>query len=324
MPKVSVIIPVYKAEPYIEKCARSLFEQTLDSIEYIFINDSTPDKSMEVLNRVVEDYPQRKEQIKILHHDINKGISTTRNTGLKNATSDFIIHCDSDDWVDADLYEKLYNKAVEDKADVVMCDHKIIKNEDSKIIIQFFDKNNKICLKALLTAKLSPFLWNKLIKKKLYEDNQIHFPDGINIREDFYVLIKLFYFATKISKISDAYYYYRIHDYSISRAFRIDENPDFWESRIKASELAYDFLESAKGGMNFKQDILNSKLILKKLLILSSTKNTQLRKIFPESNSNIFKSNLPFSHKLIIWSSVKGYFLFPFLKFLSKVKNRIN
>ena len=113
--KVSVCIPVYGVEKYIERCARSLFEQTMkDDIEFIFVNDCTPDKSIEVLQKVLEEYPNRKEQVKIIHHEINRGVSAARKTALMNSHGEYIIFCDSDDWVDTNLYEVMYKKAVEE------------------------------------------------------------------------------------------------------------------------------------------------------------------------------------------------------------------
>lgn len=100
MIKVSVIIPVYNVEKYIEHCARSLMEQTLMDIEYIFVDDCTPDHSMEILQRVLTDYPERLESIRIIHHTQNSGLATVRNTGLQIAQGEYIIHCDSDDWVE--------------------------------------------------------------------------------------------------------------------------------------------------------------------------------------------------------------------------------
>ena len=114
MYKVSIITPVYNAGPYIERCARSLFGQTLDSLEYIFVNDCTPDNSMEVLAAVMEEYPERKPHVKILNHTVNTGQSGARKDGMAIASGEFIIHCDADDWVDLDTYERLYNKAIED------------------------------------------------------------------------------------------------------------------------------------------------------------------------------------------------------------------
>ena len=103
--KVSVIIPVYGVEKYIERCAISLFEQTLDSIEYIFINDCTPDKSIDILKGIIAKYPKRAPHVRILNMLRNSGQAAVRITGLKNTKGNYIAHCDSDDWVDKNFYE---------------------------------------------------------------------------------------------------------------------------------------------------------------------------------------------------------------------------
>lgn len=108
MPKVSVIIPVYGVEKYIERCARSLFEQTLEDMEFIFVDDSTRDNSIDILLEVINEYPQRKNQIKILTHEVNKGLPAARQTGIKAAKGDYIAHCDSDDWVTPNAYQEMY------------------------------------------------------------------------------------------------------------------------------------------------------------------------------------------------------------------------
>ena len=120
--RISVIVPIYNVKLYIERCVRSLMEQTLENIEFIFVNDCTPDDSMDILHYVLEEYPKRREQIKIIEHETNRGISAVRNTGLKNATGQYIIYCDSDDWVEKNMYEKLLVKALETSADIVGCD----------------------------------------------------------------------------------------------------------------------------------------------------------------------------------------------------------
>ena len=117
--KVSVCIPVYGVEKYIEKCARTLFEQTLQEIEYIFVDDCTQDRSMEILQKVLEEYPHRKAQVKIIHHEKNGGLVAARNTALKHVSGEYVIHCDPDDWVELDLYEIMYHEAVAQGADMV-------------------------------------------------------------------------------------------------------------------------------------------------------------------------------------------------------------
>ena len=122
--KVSVCIPVYGVEKYIERCARSLFEQTMrDGIEFIFVNDCTPDKSIEILEKVLAEYPHRKKQTQIINHEKNSGLVAARKTGLAHATGEYIIHCDSDDWVELNMYEKMYHAAKAADADMVYCDY---------------------------------------------------------------------------------------------------------------------------------------------------------------------------------------------------------
>ena len=122
MPKVSIIVPVYGVEQYIERCARSLFEQTYMNIEYVFVNDVTPDKSIIILNQVTEDYPQRSKDVKIVTHSTNRGVSAARNTGLAAATGDYLLYVDSDDYLCKDAVEQLVNKAEEKNADIVLFD----------------------------------------------------------------------------------------------------------------------------------------------------------------------------------------------------------
>lgn len=165
MVKVSVIIPIFKTEKFIERCVRSLMEQTLDSIEYIFVNDCTPDKSVDIIERVVEDYPHRKNFIKIMSHEKNLGLASTRNTGLTVATGDYIIHCDSDDWVDKNAYELMYLKAIKTDADIVVSDYYKDYPNFSQVQKQNYPANSISCIKEMLRGNLHCGTWNKLIKK---------------------------------------------------------------------------------------------------------------------------------------------------------------
>ena len=121
-PKVSVIIPVYNVEKYIERCARSLFGQTLDDIEYIFIDDCSTDNSIFIMQNILEEYPKRKNSVKIIRHSVNKGVGQTRQDGIDVASGQYLIHCDPDDWVDASIYQKLYSEAILKSAEMVICD----------------------------------------------------------------------------------------------------------------------------------------------------------------------------------------------------------
>ena len=103
-PKVSVIIPVYNVEKYIERCARSLLEQSLKDIEYIFVDDCSPDNSITMLENILKEYPERQPLVKILFHEPNRGLAYTRQEGVDAAKGEYIIHCDSDDWVEPEMY----------------------------------------------------------------------------------------------------------------------------------------------------------------------------------------------------------------------------
>ena len=132
MPKVSVIVPVYGVEKYVERCARSLFEQTLDDIEYLFIDDCTPDKSIEILKKVLKDYPQRNNQVIIHRMESNSGQAAVRKWGMLNSTGDYVIHCDS---VDDD--ERVGCSTVAEGSDTTdgdgrACTHGTARIEDGK------------------------------------------------------------------------------------------------------------------------------------------------------------------------------------------------
>ena len=120
--KVSICVPVYGGEKYIANCARSLFGQTYDNIEYVFVNDCTKDRSIEVVQQVVEEFPHRKSSLKIVNHEKNSGLAASRRTGVENATGDYFLYIDEDDYLEQDAISRYVARAVETDADMVMAD----------------------------------------------------------------------------------------------------------------------------------------------------------------------------------------------------------
>ena len=208
-PKVSILVPIFKVSLYIEKCARSLFEQTFEDIEYIFVNDATPDDSVEKLQKIIECYPNRANCIQILHHSENKGLAVTRNTALNASKGSYISVVDSDDYIEPDMIEMLYQKAIDDNADIVVSDI-IFEYPEKKIIIyeQVSDNKEDYFRDIILNEKFHSFLCDKLVKRSLYLNTECTVPDGLNFLEDRYVMTRLCYFANKISKIDKAFYHY--------------------------------------------------------------------------------------------------------------------
>lgn len=253
MPKVSIIIPVYGVEKFIERCARSLFEQTLDDIEYLFIDDCTPDRSIEVLKRVLEEYPSRKQQVVIHRMEQNSGQAIVRKWGMLNATGDYVIHCDSDDWVDKDMYYTMYKKAISGKYDIVRCNFVRVSGKKEQICdeipIEYYSDNHRLVSSALLGESLTS-LCDKLVDKRLLRN--IIYPIN-NMYEDAAIVIQLFVASQKVGYIPRAFYKYRQNSMSIcgdksttsylNRFNQVCENTNLIISILKNAGLLEKFSE---------------------------------------------------------------------------------
>lgn len=215
MPKLSVIIPVYRVEQYIERCARSLFEQTLDDIEYLFIDDCTPDMSIEILKKVLEEYPNRKEQVIIHRMNQNSGQAAVRKWGMQNASGEFFIHCDSDDWVNAEMYQSMYEKAIITNADMVVCEY--VETDGNNIIKHcksHIGNDWDSYFEELLHNNVSWALWNKMIKST-HKSSIIEYPKG-NMGEDMAYVLQMMHTTRNIIFIDEPYYNYFVNDSSIT------------------------------------------------------------------------------------------------------------
>lgn len=204
---VTIIIPVYNVSTYIERCARSLYEQTYRYIEYIWINDATPDESIDILEKVIADYPSRQSQTRIITHDQNKGLPSARNTGLSYATGDYVFHCDSDDYVEKDMIRQFVHQAVDMDADIVYSDWYLTFAKSRRYMRQPAHTEPVECIRSMLYGSMRFNVWNKLVKRSLYTDNNIQFPDGNGMGEDM-TMIKLFAYSRKVAYINKAYYHY--------------------------------------------------------------------------------------------------------------------
>lgn len=181
MPKVSIIVPVYNVEDYLEKCLDSLVHQSLQDIEIIVVNDSTPDNSQMIIDRYVEQYPHLiKSYIKP-----NGGIADTRNFGLSKVTGEYFGFVDSDDYVELNMFELMYEEAIKQDADLVSCDFyweysdKLVKASDGP-----FKDNREYMVEMIAT------LWTKIYKTSWFKSLNLSFPKGLRY-EDSSLLIRL-------------------------------------------------------------------------------------------------------------------------------------
>lgn len=264
MPKVSVIIPVYGVEKYIERCARSLFEQTLDDIEYLFIDDCTPDRSIEILNKVLKEYPNRQSQIVIHRMEQNSGQAAVRKWGIENATGEFIIHCDSDDWVNINAYKSCYDNALFNNSDIVFFDYDVTDGIHHSLNRRSFSTNKYYIIGKLLSGQLMGSLWGMLVKKSLYKGVKYYPAD--NFCEDLVLSIQLVNTGIRYSYIEASFYYYFQSDLSITAKGTLEKTLSSFHQIYNNTELIISYLKDVGIVDNFKDEILTRKLMNLKML----------------------------------------------------------
>lgn len=293
-PKISVIVPVYNAEKYIEQCARTLFEQTLDNIEYIFVNDCTSDNSISILEDVINKYPNRFNQVKIIHHKQNQGQAGARNTGMQAMSGEYMIHCDPDDWVELDMYELMYNKAIETDADIITCNW-ILEYQQQQI---FQDLTYATTPRdSLLQCKYNPSLVNKLIRAEIIRRNSIYPYQNINCGEDLNVSIRALFYSKTISHLNIYPYHYRMHLSSITHN---DHKRLFYEAHKPNAEKLCNFLKT-NGGDEFRITSMYIKFIEKYGLISTSCNDFKTwSKTWPECHKYIKYFPMPLRYRKIM------------------------
>ena len=205
--KVSVIIPVYQVERYVERCVRSLMEQTLQDVEYIFVDDCSPDESMDIVKRVVAAYPSRNREVLILRHEVNKGLPAARNTGLQSATGEYVFHCDSDDYLDTDALKRMVALADSSGADIVYTDWYLTYPKKERYMHQPHYDTADEALHSILCGSMKFNVWNKLVRRSLFIDNGITFPEGYSMGEDM-TMILLFAQARQVRHLAYGTYHY--------------------------------------------------------------------------------------------------------------------
>lgn len=196
--KVSIGVPIYGVEKFIERCVVSLFEQTYDNIEYIFVNDCTRDRSLDILNKVIERYPNRKPQIRVVNHERNRGLAAARNTFIENATGDYVWNIDSDDWIEYNAVELLVEKALKYKADIINVGCVVHLPDKRKQILCAPNLNKENLIREMVLGNIPCGVVFRFVKLSIYKDNLIHAIEGANMGEDYNVSPKLLWNSNKI------------------------------------------------------------------------------------------------------------------------------
>lgn len=301
MPKVSVIVPVYGVEKYIERCARSLFEQTLDDIEYLFIDDCTPDRSVEILRTVLEEYPQRKEQVVIHRMERNSGQAKVREWGMRNATGQFFIHCDSDDWIDKDMYRMMYATAMSDDADMVVCNYCESTDDDVKSVVKgCHTRDVRAFFENIIYQRDQWSMCNKLFRRALLKENFIY--PKYAMGEDYVMCLQLVRNSSKMSYIDKTFYFYYINEQSLTKSVSVDTIEKRFHQSIGNADVILYFLER-EGLYEQCSEAIDCVLLNKKNILLPLLGNKKYYQMwydtFPQLNYKIFLNRqLPFRTKM--------------------------
>ncbi len=321
---ISIIIPIYNSEKYIGHCIESLFCQDMDGLEYIFIDDCSSDKSLAIVERLIESkYISFKKYIRIIKLKENEGVANARNIGIKKANGEYIGFVDSDDWIELNMFSLLLKKAKEMDADIVGCN---FINEYSDVSYEFcqsYSRNKNLNISRLLTGKIFPSLCTEIVKKKLYIDNNIRFEMGVNMGEDLLANVKLYSLANKISYIDDAMYHYW-HNENSSCVIR---SLNSIMSDIKVASLIEQYLLSNHKYKEYEKEILYRKFLSKlPLWTIREFRNVELwRNIYKDSNKYIFSySQFDWKMKLEYWLANKGlYKVADIFVYMLRVQRRI-
>lgn len=237
MAAVSVIVPVYNVEPYVARCAHSLFGQTLEDIEYIFVDDCSPDRSIDVIKEVLADYPGRKEQVHFVRTPRNGGLVKARLLGYQKATGDYVIHCDSDDAIVPDAYRLMYEKAVAEDLDVVTCDFSAFVGTSSWVQSQYSAPGNEIA--DILSWKVWPNVWSHMFRRHLWDDIIVPVAD---MMEDMVFTVQTIAKAKRIGYIPMPLYLYYIRSGSLSSGKGKRGSIKQWYSQVANAKLILEYL----------------------------------------------------------------------------------
>lgn len=248
---ISIIVPIYNVEEYLEDCIESILHQTYSNFELILVDDGSPDDC----GKICDKYSKKDKRIKVLHKK-NGGLSDARNAGIELAQGEYIGFVDSDDYAAPDMYEKLLEACLKYRADISMCGRYVV-SEDKKIITEKFVLDNAIVYddvtaigKLLLWDSCDSAAWDKLYKKELFD--AIRYPIGV-MSEDYDVTCRLFAKAKKIIHIGKPRYYYVQRDGSITKQ-------SFNRKRFETIYQVYNLIDFVK--MSYPELINNARYFM--------------------------------------------------------------
>lgn len=305
---VSVIIPVYGVAGFVERCAESLMCQSMrEGVEFIFVDDATPDDSIALVRKVVERHPERTAQVRILTHEANQGLPAARNTGLQAATGRYILHCDADDYAEPTMLEELFSAAEAADADVVWCDWYLTFEQSERYMTMPAIATADEALCAMLGGRMKYNVWNKLVRRSLYEESGIEFPAGHGMGEDM-TMIRLMANARRVAYVHRALYHYvKTNTASFCQTYSERHLADLKHN----VSLTADYLTSRLGDA-IARDLAFFKLEAKFPFLISDGRNGEYRRWrewYPEANAYIMQNhNISARSRWVQWLAAHNFF----------------
>ena len=280
---ISVIIPIYNAEKYLSKCLDSIVAQTYTNWEAILVDDGSPDNCGEICDK----YSKKDSRFKIIHQK-NSGVSIARQTGLDNATGDYIIHCDPDDWIEPTMLEEMLQCAVSDNADVVICDiimhkGKIVESHHQNIPEGITSKELQC---KIVRQEVHGSLCNKLIRKSCCKDISFT-PQDISFCEDELFLIKILNKELTVRYIHSGLYHYILHNGSVSMPTKKSVYSKLTVLNEIEKIVDSDYVDNFKA---FKKNILVTAFLAKEFQLLKT--------LYIDLQSKFIKEGKPYNVKL--------------------------
>ncbi|KGE14157.1 glycosyltransferase family 2 protein [Sphingobacterium deserti] len=307
-PLVSIIVPVYNAEATLPDCLRALAELDYPAMELLFVNDSSTDGSLALLESFIQKFCMGERQAKIVSHATNQGVAAARNSGLEHATGMYIYYVDADDSLAPNAVSLAVNRAQEMDADMVGFNWFLTFDENERKMNQPAFQTAWEALEKMMLGTMRWNLWLFLVKRSLYEQHAIRFTPGMNMGEDLMVMVKLFCYAQHVAFIDQPLYRYRQSNsasltktYAQEHIAQVTQNVNEVEIFLKASQYAPQL------GNLLEQLKLNIKL---PLLISAKTAQYKLwRRWFPEANAFVWKNKaLPWRTRFIQYLALKKQF----------------
>ena len=311
-PLISIVVPVYKVEQYLEKCVESILNQTYKNLEIILVDDGSPDNC----GKMCDDYAKKDKRIKVIHKE-NGGLSDARNAGIKVATGKYIGFVDSDDLIDHTMYMKLYQLLTNTNSDIAVCElsrfskeEEIKKTKDTNVI-EYSQEKYARCFFKIGSQSIEYYAPTKLYKREIIESDQ--YPVGLTA-EDVYGTYKALLKAKKIVKTTETLYFYRYNNQSITGSFSKKDLDllKIWDlvveytNKYKPEYIEYAIINRKR--INFTLLYRYAKTYSSKELKQNATVK-KLLKDLKNDEKMLLKSKIEIKRKILIFFFCRNYYL---------------